>query len=197
LRCLSARPALIFAACHGNQGQTKGPRMKAHWPVRIALIVGVLAAYPSLAVAQSVRLLGDFRDWSAYATSDSAGKLCFVLSKPTATEPQPDGYGQAYLYLTHRPGEQVRSELNIIAGYSFSPDSEAILQVGGESYTLFTSDDAAWLLDPAVAEDVAGSMRAGSSMVVEGTNERGIKIRQTFSLSGITAASRAIDAECY
>jgi hypothetical protein len=169
--------------------------MKAHWPVRMALIISVLA-YPTLAVAQSVRLLGDFRDWSAYATSDSAGKICFVLSKPTQTDPEPDDYGQAYLYLTHRPTEHIRNELNVIAGYSFSPDSEAELQVGGGSYALFTSNDAAWLLDPAAAQDVAASLRAGTSMVVEGTNERGIKIRQTFSLSGITAASRAIDAEC-
>lgn len=171
--------------------------MRAHWPVRIALIFGVLAAFPTLGLAQSVRLLGDFRDWSAYATSDSAGKICFVLSKPAATEPEPDGYGQAYLYLTHRPAERVRNELNLIAGYGFSPDSEAELQVGGARFTLFTSDDAAWLLDPNEAQDVAGSMRAGTSMVIEGTNERGIKIRQTFSLSGVTAASRAIDAECY
>ncbi len=171
--------------------------MSASWPVRIVLAFGLIAASSSGIFAQSVRLLGDFRDWSAYATSDSAGKICFVLSKPVATEPEPDGYGQAYLYLTHRPAERLRNELNLIAGYSFSPDSEAQLQVGGESYTLFTSDDAAWLLDTDIAQDVAGAMRAGTTMVIEGTNERGIKIRQTFSLSGVTAASRAIDAECF
>ncbi len=171
--------------------------MRASWPVRLALVAGLVAVSASGAFAQSVRLLGDFRDWSAYATSDSAGKICFVMSKPTATDPEPDGYGDAYLYLTHRPAERIRNELNLIAGYTFSPDSEAQLQVGGQSFTLFTSDDAAWLLDTGIAQDVAGAMRAGSSMVIEGTNERGIKIRQTFSLSGVTAASRAIDAECY
>jgi len=31
---------------------------------------------------------------------------------------------------------------------------------------------------------------------MEGTSDKGIKIRETFSLSGATAASRAIDGEC-
>ena len=155
----------------------------------------VVAASP--AAAQSVRVLGDFRDWSAYATSDSAGKICFVLSEPVETEPEPDGYTGAYLYLTHRPSERIRNEFNLIAGYTFSPDSTATLTVGGESFKLFTSGDAAWLADVSLAEDVAGQMRAGTSMVVEGESARGFKITQTFSLSGVTAASRAIDAECY
>jgi acetyl-CoA acetyltransferase len=42
----------------------------------------------------------------------------------------------------------------------------------------------------------AQAIRAGSTMTVEGTTERGIKVRQVFSLSGATAASRSIDAAC-
>jgi hypothetical protein len=170
--------------------------MKATWPSRIILTAGLLAGAMTGAMAQSVRVLGDFNDWSAYATSDSAGKICFVLSNPIAVEPQPDGYTGAYLYLTHRTGERIRNELNLVAGYGFGPDTTAELTVGGESYELFTSDDAAWLIDIGHGEEVARAMRAGSSMMIEGTNERGIKIRETFSLSGVTAASRAIDAEC-
>ena len=175
----------------------KGSRMSAHWTPRLVLTALLLAAGAHAAAAQSVRVLGDFRDWSAYATSDSAGQICFVMSKPVAVEPQPDGYSDAYLYLTHRPGERIRNEFNLIAGYTFSPDSVAVLEVGGARYDLFTSNDAAWLTDTGQSQDLAGSMRAGTTMAIEGTSERGIKIRQTFSLSGVTAASRAIDAECY
>lgn len=162
-----------------------------------AIAVLTLAFFASGASAQSVRVLGDFRDWSAYATSDSAGQICFVLSKPVSVDPEPEGYTQAYFYLTHRPAERTRNELNIIAGFAFAPDSTATLQVGGETYELFTSDDSAWLLDTSKSEDVAGQMRAGTTMIVEGESARGFKIRETYSLSGVTAASRAIDGECY
>jgi hypothetical protein len=39
-------------------------------------------------------------------------------------------------------------------------------------------------------------MRAGSSLSIQGTSTKGILVNETFSLSGATAASRAIDSGC-
>ncbi|WP_196260263.1 invasion associated locus B family protein [Pelagibacterium limicola] len=148
------------------------------------------------AFGQSVRILGDHNAWSAYATTENAGRICFALSKPTSVEPQPDGYTDAYFYLTHRPSEGVRTEINIVSGYNFAPDVPATLTIGGQSFALFTRGDAAWLADPGQSSAAAQAIRAGSTMTIEGTSERGIKIRQVFSLSGATAASRSIDSGC-
>lgn len=161
----------------------------------VGLIAGLMCV-GGVAQAQSVQLLGDFRDWSAYTTSQGAGKLCFVLSKPKDVRPTPDGYAESYLYLTHRPGESVRNEFNFVAGYAFAPGTSATVLIGGQSYDLFVDSDAAWLDDPAQSGNVAGNMRAGSTMTIEGAAADGVKITQTFSLSGITAASRAIDRAC-
>ena len=49
----------------------------------------------SQASAQAVRLIGDYRDWSAYSASEGAGALCFALSKPTQVTPTPDGFTEA------------------------------------------------------------------------------------------------------
>ena len=148
------------------------------------------------AKAQSVQLLGDFKDWSAYATSQGSQKLCFVLSKPKNVSPEPENFTKAYLYLTHRPAQNIRNEFNFVAGFTFAPNSEAILKIGGQSYELFTKDDAAWLADNSNTKNVAGQMRAGSKLIIEGKSTDGTMIVQTFSLSGVTAASRAIDRNC-
>ena len=163
--------------------------------LRVAAVGAALLAI-SPASAQSVRSLGDFRDWAAYATSESSGTVCFAVSKPTDVDPTPDGFTDAYLYLTHRPGENVSNEINLVAGYTFAADSKATLSVGGREFALFTDRDAAWLDDPEQSETLAGVLRAGSSLTIEGTSDKGIKIVETFSLSGATAASRAIDGEC-
>lgn len=160
----------------------------------LALLTGSLAA--GAAHAQTVRVLGDFRDWSAYATSQDGANMCFALSKAKTVSPTPDGFTEAYLYLTHRLGTQVRNELNLVAGFTFAADTPATLTIGSNSYALFTQGDAAWLDNPAEADALAGAMRAGSTLVVEGTSDKGIRVAQTFSLSGATAASRAIDGEC-
>lgn len=169
---LSCRP-LMFGAC---------------------LAGGLLAALP--ASAQSVRLLGDYNAWSAYTTGEGASKMCFAMTRPTSTEPTPDGMGDAYVYVTHRQGEGVRSEFNLVAGYSFATDSRATASVSGASFALFTSGDSAWVDDMGQSEALVAAVRAGNTLVVEGTTERGIRVRQSFSLAGATAAGRAIDAEC-
>jgi hypothetical protein len=148
------------------------------------------------ALAQSVQQIGTFKNWSAYSASEGAGAVCFAMSKPTDVSPPPDGYTQAYLYLTHRPAEKVSNELNLVAGFEFAPDQPATLSVGGKSFDLFTQKDAAWLLDAKQNDSLAGAMRAGTSVVIQGTTAQGILVTETFSLSGATAASHAIDSGC-
>jgi hypothetical protein len=166
-------------------------------PIRTPLALAVsLILLAGPVFAQSVRLIGDFRDWSAYSATENGGNICFAMSKPVDVTPTPDGYTQGYLYLTHRPTESVDNELNLVAGFTFAADETATLSVGGRSYDLFTENDAAWLLDPSQTENLAGVLRAGTTAVVEGTSDKGIKVTETFSLSGATAASRAIDGQC-
>jgi len=165
--------------------------------LRPILLGAVLSALlPATAFAQAVQAIGTFKDWSAYSASEGAGALCFAMSKPTDVSPMPDGYTQAYLYLTHRPSENVSNELNLVAGFEFAPDQPATLSVGGQDFELFTQKDAAWLLDQSQNDKLAGAMRKGSSVVISGTTSRGILVSETFSLSGATAASKAIDAGC-
>lgn len=160
----------------------------------LAAIATVLApALSGIAMAQSVKLLGEYRDWTAYTATESTGPVCFALSKPTEVTPSPDDFTEAWLYLTNRPSESVRNELNLVAGFTFAPDTTATATVSGQSFELFTDKDAAWLLDPNQNDNLAGALRAGSSVVIEGTSDKGIRITETFSLSGATAASRAIE----
>ena len=154
----------------------------------LATVAGTVPAH-----AQSVKLLGEFRDWAAYTATESTGPVCFALSKPTDVSPSPDGYAGGWLYITNRPSEGVRNELNLVAGYTFAPDTPATVSVGASTFELFTDKDAAWLLDPTQAENLASALRAGSTVTVEGTSDQGIRVTQSFSLSGATAASRAIE----
>ena len=158
------------------------------------IFVGVFGVTSTL--AQSVQVLGDYRDWSAFTANDGTGPICFAMSKPKTVEPIPDGYTQAYVYITHRISEGLRGEFNLIAGYEFAPDSVGVAKVGSNVFDLFINGDAAWLADPSEGENFARRLRAGSSLIIEGTSALGLKIVQTYSLSGATAASRAIDGAC-
>ncbi|ODT79996.1 MAG: hypothetical protein ABS76_17525 [Pelagibacterium sp. SCN 64-44] len=162
-------------------------------PFALALVLAS-AALP--AQAQSARVLGDFRDWSSYAADDGSGTICFAMTKPKSTQPAAAVAGEAYVYVTNRPGEDVVTEFNVVAGYTFQTGSVAKVAVGGQSFALFTQGDAAWLDDSAQAANLAAAIRAGSTLVVTGTAADGTEVTQSYSLSGATAAQQAIGAEC-
>jgi len=118
------------------------------------------------------------------------------MTKPKKVSPQPDGYTAGSLYITNRPGENIANEFNLVAGFTFAPDSAATVNVSGQVFNLFTQNDAAWLDDVEQSAALATAIRAGSSMVVEGTTAAGIKVTQNYSLSGATAAQQSISSEC-
>lgn len=162
-----------------------------------AAIAGFAAAFSAdPALAQAVKQLGVYHDWTVYSANTGNGAICFAVSKPVEVTPSPDGYTQAYLYLTHRPAEQVNNELNLVAGFNMGEDQPVVLSVAGSTYPLFAQADAAWLQDPTKNDDLAGMMRAGTTAVIDMTNDKGIKVKETFSLSGATAASKAISSGC-
>ncbi len=162
----------------------------------VILLATILTFGAAPAFAQSVQLLGDFTAWSAYTTSSSVDKHCFIMGKPAEVNPPVEGLTQPYFYVSHRPGENVRYEVNLVAGFNFAPETQATAQIGNQVFQMFTERDSAWLNEVGQSADMASAMRAGSVMTVEATTERGIRVVETFSLSGATASMRAIDAEC-
>jgi hypothetical protein len=161
-----------------------------------AALVALALLWAGPASAQSMKQLGVFHDWSAYSAASGTGHICFVVAKPTDVTPTPEGYTQAYLYLTDRPDAQISNELNLIAGLSLSADQPATLAIDGKAFPLLVRGDAVWLKDPTQNSNLAGAMRAGSSLTVDLVSDKGVKFRETFSLSGATAASKAMGDGC-
>lgn len=162
----------------------------------MALALVASLTLTAAASAQQVKLLGEHRAWSSYSANDTTGPVCFAMTKPESVTPTPDGYSQAYIYITKRPSENIAAEFNLVAGFAFQPDSKATISVGGQVFNLFTQNDAAWLDDAGQAATLASAIRAGSSMTVEGTTAAGIKVTQSYSLSGATAAQQSMGSGC-
>lgn len=164
--------------------------------LRIAVLLALALPWAGPASAQSVKQLGVFHDWSAYSAASGTGRICFVVARPNEVTPKPDGYTQGYLYLTDRPDEQISNELNLIAGIALSADQPATLTVDGKAFPLFARGDSVWLKDPTQNGNLAGAIRAGSSLAIDLVSDKGAKFQETFSLSGATAASKAMSDAC-
>lgn len=137
------------------------------------------------------------KDWGAYVLNDpQRGKMCFAVSQPKDMEPKNVNRDPVYFFITTRPKEGVREEVNVITGYPYKEGSKTTVQIGSDTFSLYTSGDGAWLENAAEEARLINSMRRGSQMIVKGTSRRGTLTIDTYSLSGVTAATKKALESC-
>ncbi len=162
------------------------------------LVAGALsAALPAgEARAQSIERLGDFSDWSAFKYLEDGKPICFMASEPTKAEGNYSKRGEIHAMVTHRPGENRVDEVSIQAGYPYKEGAPVEVQIGTLKLRLFTEGESAWTVDKDTDKKLVQAMIKGSTMVVQGTSERGTNTKDTYSLSGFTRAYQAIRQAC-
>ena len=160
-------------------------------------LAALLVVLPEWVLAQTPREIGTYRAWRAYVYDEAKGsKVCFMDSEPVDTEPKNVRRGQIYTLVTHRPGDKVRDEVSIFVGYPFKEGSTVKVTIGGKKFTLFTDADSAWNYDAHGDRNMVKAMIKGNVMIVEGRSKRGTRTRDRYSLTGFTAAHRAISKAC-
>ena len=157
-------------------------------------LVGVTSVSSS-ALAQR-KTIGTFTDWTAFADGSGAGQICYVGSVPKEAKGNYTRRGDTYTLISHRPGERVFGEVSVEAGYTYKPGSEVSIDVDGKKFKLFTKGGNAWATDASADKSLVAAMKAGRRMIIKGTSSRGTLTTDTYSLSGLTAAIKAIDKAC-
>lgn len=159
----------------------------------------VLIAGLGTAVAQeSNNVVATEGDWTVFAADNP--RECWAVSPPKSTintrngQPTEVSRGDIRLYVAYRPGQN--GEVSFTGGYPFAPDSTVEVDVGGRKFNLFTEGESAWTGSAPDDDALIGALRGGSSAVVTGRSARGTTTKDTFSLSGITAATNTARARC-
>jgi hypothetical protein len=161
-------------------------------------LAGVMLA-PWSAFAQPA-LLGAFRSWSAYETGVGDSKVCYALSRPTATDPAKINRDPAFILINDWPARRAKAEPEIVPGFQYKDGSSVTAQLGGETVTFFTKNDSgvggAWVEAQADEERLVNAMKTAAEAVVTGTSQRGTVVRDTYSLAGFADALDKAQAAC-
>jgi invasion protein IalB len=158
----------------------------------VCVILGLTTAP---AVAQEVKLLEKYNDWSVY-TADGDGKVCFAVSQPKSSTPKNVRRGPIYFYISSYPKDKVTSEISVKMGYPFAPGGKVAVNIGSTKFELFTKDEGAFIEKTEDEAKLVDAMKAGSAMTVKGRSARGTNTTDNYSLSGATAALERIAKEC-
>ena len=173
-------------------GAASVSRGSARWLAFVLVIVSALSATP----AAADKSLGTFKVWSAMTFEEDDKTVCMMWSQPEKAEGKYKKRGEIFAFVTHRPGDRELNKVSFETGYTFKEASEVRVTIDGKTYTLYTDGSTAWSYDVKDDTRMVKAMRAGNKMVMEGTSSRGTNTRDTYSLSGFTAAHNAINKAC-
>lgn len=151
----------------------------------------IVLALAAPALAQTPTQISQYNAWGAYSYQSKSGKVCYVLSVPTAKKPANVDHGDNFFLVSQKPGQNVSFEPQFMAGYDLK-EKVTVKVDNGTAFTLFTSGKSAWLENAAQEPQLVSAMKAGSELDIDAESARGTKTSYTFSLKGITAALDAI-----
>ncbi len=151
---------------------------------------GALAACPALADAPQP--LGDFKNWSAFASGTGDQKVCYVLSRPKNSEPAKIKRDAIYFLINDWPGRKAKSEPEIMPGYAYKDGSRVTAEIGTNKFEFFTKNEGtsgnAWIEKQEDETRLIEAMRHGAEVIVRGESKRGTKTQDTYSLAGFAEA---------
>lgn len=156
--------------------------------------------FAQTAEGQSDNLVATKTAWSVFV--EGSPKECWGVSKPKETVVTLDGKevsanrGEIALFITFRPA-QAGGEIAYSAGYTFAEGSSVEVVIDGATFNLpIIKDGYAW---PASVEDDAqllAAMKKGAEATLTGRSSKGKEVKDTFSLSGFTAAMTEAETQC-
>ena len=166
----------------------------------LAVFLGPLMASASASENQAV---ATFKDWRLFVSGAGAAKNCYIVGEPKRMRPANVKRGDTYLVVAHRPGQGVRNEVSVRNGYPFSATSSPFAELGSDKFDFFTgvqaqngAEEWAWMVDLDAQPRLVTAMKRGNELIFKGTSARGTLTTDSYSLSGVTAAMKALDAAC-
>ena len=148
--------------------------------------------------AEEVKKLGTHKDWETYVMISEKGKICFAQSKPVLQAPK-NNPREARLFISFRPGENIKNEISVTSGYEFNNKNSVIAKSGKNKYKFdLIQDSFAWMSDREnkLEKKMIKTMKKGSRIMITGYNQNGSSTIDHYSLLGFTKAYNATKANC-
>lgn len=167
----------------------------------IAAGIALAAATGVAAQQESTNRVAAQTDWSVFTESDP--KECWAVTRPKETVNTRDGRavavrrGDILLFAFFRPEAGVNTpQITFTGGYPFAGNSTVNIDIGGNSFELFTEGEWAWAASPSDDAKIITAMKRGSEAVLTARSARGTITKDTFSLLGFTAMIEDAENRC-
>lgn len=169
----------------------------------MGLVLGVLAAGFLAAAAQAQtaqntpKNLGAFEKWRALTATADGQRTCYAMSVPVEKQGNVAGRGETAAMVTHFPEIGALDQVSVVLGFEPAANSPVIAKIGGFTFTLDNvSSDRAWVKSRANDRAMVQALKKSNRMVVSAATSRGLKVEDTYDLTGFTKAYSAMSKAC-
>lgn len=140
--------------------------------------------------------IATYGDWGAFLAGAGKGKTCYALAQPKDRAPANLHRDPAYIFISSRPGENIRDEVSIIMGFPMKDGGDAQAEVGDASFELVSKGSNAWVKNPAKEGELIDAMKKGAKLTVKAASARGNMTTDSYSLHGLSQALERVEKEC-
>lgn len=185
-RGFAAVITLAFAAALACAGPASS-KTKAAKPAAKAEQSGAATGKPSQ--------LATYGDWGVFLAQGEKSKTCYALATPKNRAPPGLKRDPAYVFISNRPGENVREEVSIIMGFPIKEGSGRA-EIAGSGFALIAKGANAWIKNLAEEAKFVDALKKGSKLIVKASSLRGHVTTDSYSLAGLAQALERVEKEC-
>ena len=97
----------------------------------------MLAVFLSESAMAEPKSTGKYKNWQSFVAQTDKGKICFAQTVPAKRAPKNIKRQESRLFVTFRPGENIKDEISITSGHPYKA-STVSAKSGKNSYTFLT-----------------------------------------------------------
>ena len=87
--------------------------------VKKFFIIIILTIFSFNVFASAPRSTGKYKNWESFVAETEKGKICFAQTIPTKRAPGAIQREQSKLFVTFRPGENIKDEVSVTSGHDY------------------------------------------------------------------------------
>ena len=140
--------------------------------IKKIFILIILSVFSFNAFANTPRSTGKYKNWESFVADTEKGKICFAQTVPTKRAPGAIKRDQSKLFVTFRPGENIKDEISITSGHDYK-SSTVTASSGKKRYSFFSQKNFAWLLDDQEEKKFIKLMKKATNLIVKARTTKG------------------------
>jgi hypothetical protein len=154
-----------------------------------------LVIFSFSAFASTPKSTGKYKNWESFVAETEKGKICFAQTVPTKRAPGAIQRDQSKLFVTFRPGENIKDEISVTSGHDYK-GSTVTASSGKKRYSFFSQKNFAWLLDDREEKNFIKLMKKATNLIVKARTTKGAETTDHYSMMGFTKAYNTAKKTC-